>query len=185
MSCCRVGNQRRVGATPDQIVLSRHRDLEGRRKGVFWRRAMVGLLAAFLVAGLLNVFGQRPEDTTVQAAGVSLQLHAPTSLRGGLLYEASIMIHAQRTLHDPVLVFAKGWAVAQTINTLEPTPATQSSDEGQLSLGLGPIQAGSTYTLFAEFQVNPTSVGSYSGDVTLYDGNTKLLHIDRTLVVYP
>jgi hypothetical protein len=169
---------------PDQIVLPKHRDLEGRRGNV-WRRAMLGVLALFLLAGLLNVFGQRPNDATVAARGVSLQLHAPSSLRGGLLYEASFTIHAQRALHHPVIVLSPGWAIAQTINTLEPSPATQTSQDGAIALGLGPIRAGSTYTLFGEFQVNPTSVGRYPGDVSLYDGNKQLLHIKRTLVVFP
>jgi hypothetical protein len=174
-----------MAATPDQIVLRRHRDLEGRRGGIYWRRGMVGMLAVFVFLGLLNVFGQRPGDTTVQAPGVSLDLHAPWSLRGGLLYEASFTIHAQRALNHPVLVLSQGWAIAQTVNTLEPSPASQTSHDGQIALGLGPIRAGSTYTLFGEFQVNPTSVGSYPGDVSLYDGSTRIVHIDRTIVVYP
>lgn len=169
---------------PDQIVLRRHRDLEGRR-GNLWRRVMLGVLVLFLVAGLLSVFGQRPSDTTVEAHGVSLTLHAPSSLRGGLLYEASFTIHTQRALHHPVIVLPQGWAIAQTINTLEPSPVTQKSQDGQIALGLGPIGTGSTYTLFGEFQVNPTSVGWYPGDVSLYDGNTQLLHLDRTIVVFP
>ena len=146
---------------------------------------MVALLTAFVLVGLLNVFGQRPGDTTVEAAGVSLQLHAPSSLRGGLLYEASFTIHARRALDHPALVLAQGWTIAQTINTLEPSPADETSRDGDIELDLGPIDAGSTYTLFGEFQVNPTSVGSYSGDVSLYDGDKRLLHIDRTIVVYP
>ncbi|MDX6481536.1 MAG: hypothetical protein QOG85_2046 [Gaiellaceae bacterium] len=172
-------------AIPDQIVLKRHRDLEGRRRDIYWRRAAVGLLAAFLLAGLLNLFGQKPGDTTVTAGGVSLQLHAPSALRGGLLYEASFTVRTQRKLTTPTLVLSRGWPIANTINTLEPSPATESSHDGEISLGLGPLKAGSTYTLYGEFQVNPTSFGSYSGDISLYDGDTRLLHMDRTMVVYP
>ena len=174
-----------MAATPDRIVLRRHRDLEGRRHGIRWRRAMVVILAAFVIAGLLNVFGQRPGDTTVRAAGVSLQLHAPSSLRGGLLYEASFTIHSRRALKHPTLVLAQGWPIVQQINSLEPSPVSQSSHGGDISLGLGPIRAGTTYKLFGEFQVNPTSVGWWPGDVSLYDGSKLLLHIDRTIVVFP
>jgi hypothetical protein len=174
-----------MAAVPDRIVLPRHRDLEGRRGGIYWRRAMVGLLTLFAVLGLLNVFGQRPENTTVAARGVSFQLHAPSALRGGLLYEASFTIHAPRALKHPVLVLATGWAIVEQINSLEPSPVTQASRDGQIALGLGSIAAGSTYTLFGEFQVNPTSVGRYDGDVSLYDSGTRLVHIDRTIAVYP
>jgi hypothetical protein len=174
-----------MAASPDRISLPRHRDLEGRDRGIHWRRAMVGLLTVFVIVGLFNVFGQRPSDTTVTANGVSLDLHAPSSLRGGLLYEASFTIHTSRALDHPALVLSQGWPIVNTINTLEPSPATETSHDGQIALGLGPITAGSTYTLFAEFQVNPTSVGWWPGDVSLYDGNKRLLHIDRTMVVYP
>jgi len=170
---------------PDQIVLRRHRDLEGRRGGIYWRRAMVALLTFFVLLGLLNVFGQRPENTVAAANGVSLVLHAPSHLRGGLLYQASFTVHARRALHDPALVLSKGWAIAHTINTLEPSPADETSQDGDISLSLGPLKAGDTYTLFGEFQVNPTSVGSYPADVSLYNGSKRLLHIDRTIVVFP
>jgi hypothetical protein len=106
-------------------------------------------------------------------------------LRGGLLYETSFTIHSERKLDHPVLVLSRGWALVNTINSLEPSPATQTSHNGDIALGLGPIDAGSTYTLYGEFQVNPTSFGRYSGDVTLYDGNTKLLSIPRTMTVFP
>ena len=174
-----------MAAIPDRIVLPRHRDLEGRKGGIRWRRAMVVLLAAFVVAGLLNVFGQRPCDTTVAANGVSLDLHAPSALRSGLLYEASFTIHTSRAIEHPALVLSQGWAITQQINTLEPSPVTQSSRNGQIALGFGPLRAGTTYTLFGEFQVNPTSVGWWPGDVSLYDGGKLLLHIDRTIVVFP
>jgi hypothetical protein len=36
-----------------------------------------------------------------------------------------------------------------------------------------------------EFQVNPTNVGHRAADVWLYDGNTRLLSIDRNVTVYP
>jgi hypothetical protein len=90
-----------------------------------------------------------------------------------------------RALDHPALVLDQGWAIAQQINTLEPSPASQTSHDGDISLGLGPIKAGTTYTLFGEFQVNPTSVGWWPGGVTLYDGSKRLLHIDRTIAVFP
>jgi hypothetical protein len=146
---------------------------------------MVLLLGVFVVVGLLNVFGQRPGNITVRARGISLQLHAPSSLRGGLLYEASFTIHARRALDHPAIVLSQGWAITQQINTLEPSPVSQASHDGEISLGLGPIRAGTTYTLFGEFQVNPTSFGRWPADVSLYDGSTRLVSINRAITVFP
>lgn len=131
------------------------------------------------------MFGQRPSNTTVEANGVSFQLHAPSALRGGLLYEASFTIHTRLALAHPALLLSGGWAIVQQINSLEPSPLSQASHDGGIALGLNPIPAGGTYTLFGEFQVNPTSVGWWPGDVSLYDGNKRIVHIDRTIVVYP
>src|SRR5437868_4225657 len=99
-SCCRNGNRPTVAEIPDRIVLRRHRDLAGRRGGIWWRRAMLALLTGFLVAGLFSVFGQQPGTTTVSVPAATMALSAPAHLRGGLLYAATITIHANRTLQQ-------------------------------------------------------------------------------------
>jgi hypothetical protein len=174
-----------VADVPDQLVLRRHRDLEGGPNGIHVRRSLLVLLAASLVAGLLNVFGQRPGSTTVRASAASLELSAPSHLRGGLLYAAVFTVKARRTLRHAALVFSPGWATTQQINTIEPSPAGEMSRDGQLTLQLGKIRGGSTYRLFMQFQVDPTSVGRRAADVSLYDGTTRLIHIDRTITVFP
>lgn len=170
---------------PDELVLRRHRDLEGRRNGIQARRVLVVVLAAFLVAGLLNVFGQRPGTTTIRTSAATLELSAPSHLRGGLLYGAIFTIRARRTLQHPALVFSPSWAAMQQMNTIEPSPVNETSHDGELTLSLGKIPGGSTHKLFMQFQVDPTSVGRRAADVTLYDGSTRLIHIDRTITVYP
>jgi hypothetical protein len=174
-----------MAEVPDQLVLRRHRDLEGRRGGIRWRRSTLAVLTVFIVAGLLNFFGQRPSSTTVRASVASLELSAPSHLRGGLLYAATFTIHARRTLHHAALVLSPGWVETQQLNTVEPGPVSESSHDGELSLLLGKIRAGSTFKLFMQFQVDPTSVGRRAADVSLYDGGTRLVHIDRTLTFFP
>ena len=39
--------------------------------------------------------------------------------------------------------------------------------------------------VFLQYQVNPTNIGRRSQDVELYDGETLLAAVDRTLTVYP
>lgn len=171
--------------TPDTIVLARHRDLAGRRKGIWWRRTMVLLLTGFLVAGLVDVFGQRPSTTVVRGPDASLELYAPSHLRGGLLFEARFTVHATRTLNHAVLVLGPGWNEGTQVNTIEPSPVSETSNDGRHAFLLGHIDAGSAYRLFMEFQVNPTNVGHRAADVWLYDGNTRLLSIGRNVTVYP
>ena len=41
------------------------------------------------------------------------------------------------------------------------------------------------HRLFFEFQVDPTNVGRRSADVALYDGDTRILTVHRTITIFP
>jgi hypothetical protein len=72
-----------------------------------------------------------------------------------------------------------------TINTIEPSPVGEASRDGKLVLDLGHVPAGQKYLLFVQFQVNPTNVGRRGQDVRLYDGETLVATIHRTVTVFP
>ena len=170
---------------PDQLVLKRHRDLEGVGWTVWIRRAVIALLTALIVLALLNVFGQRPHAARADAAQASLQVYAPNHLRGGLLYMARFTISAHQDVKKAMLVLDSGWAESITINTIEPSPIDEGSDNGRLSFDLGHIAAGNKYRLFMDFQVNPNNVGNRDQDVELLDSKTHILTIHRSVFVYP
>jgi hypothetical protein len=171
---------------PQMLTLKRHRELEGvYTTGLVVRRIGYTLLIAMAVLGLLNVFGQRPTTTTKDASAASLELYVPSHLRGGLLFMARFTITAKEDLQNATLVLAPGWTEDMTINTVEPSPTNETSDDGRLSLELGQIKTGATFVLYMEFQVNPTNVGRASQDVELRDGDTHITTIERTLTVYP
>src|SRR4051794_3162288 len=174
-----------MSAVPDGIVLKRHRDLAGRRQYAWLRRALLAIVLAFLVVGLLNVFGQRPADTRVTTAAATLGLRAPSAARGGLLFSARFRIEAHRELKNATLVLDPGWAEEMSINTIEPAPIGEGSRDGKLVLELGHVPAGQIHLLWMQFQVNPTNVGRRDQDVELDDGPTRILTLDRTMVIYP
>ena len=174
-----------MAEVPDQIRLDRHRDLIGRRGQVWWRHGITIALLAFLVAGLLNEFGQAQDIFHAGGGSASLEISAPAHLRGGLLYTVVFTIAARRDVKNAVLELSPAWGEGQQINTIEPTPLGQGSRNGDLLFTLGHIPAGQKYVLYMGFQVNPTNVGSRSADVKLYDGGSLLAHIDRTLTVLP
>ena len=176
----------RVASPPETLTLKRHRDLEGLYvSGLVARRVGVALLAVVAVLGLANVFGQRPSTATVDAPAAKLELYAPSHLRGGLIFMARFRITAKQDLKNATLVLDPGWGESVTINTIEPSPTDETSDNGRLSLELGPLPAGESYVLFMDFQVNPTNVGRRSQDVELRDGDTHIATLDRTVTVYP
>jgi hypothetical protein len=174
-----------VAQIPDAIILRRDRDLGPRRNDIWIRRGLFGLVCLVPVLALLNFFGQRPDTSTGTAAAAGLSVSAPSRVRGGLLYQARFRVTARKSLAQAALVLDSGWLDGLTINTVEPSPASETSRNGKLALDLGPISSGRSYVLVVDFQVNPTTVGRQNQSLTLYDGNRALVTIHRTLTVFP
>ena len=174
-----------MSSPPDGLVLERHRDLSGRKQYAWLRRGLLGLLTAFLLLGLLNVFGQRPGTSRASASAATLTLRGPSRIRGGLLFTERFRIQAVQELKAATLVLDPGWVEEMSINTIEPSPLGQGSRDGKLVLTLGHIPAGHTYVLWMQFQVNPTNVGRHSQDVELDDGPTRITTLHRTMTVFP
>ena len=171
---------------PVGLVLKRDRDLEGRGNDIWVRRALLLLIVAIPVAALFNVFGQRPDTNTVVSPAASMKIYAPSHLRGGLLYEARFHITARADIKDAYLILGPGWAEGMQMNTIEPSPANETSDNGRLSFELGRIPAGQSHILFMQFQVDPTNVTfGREQTVELTDGKTQLLTFKRHLTIFP
>jgi hypothetical protein len=173
-----------VAETPDFLTLRKNRDRSGRTE-VYVRRVVLALISLLALAGLLNVFGQRPDTSQAAAPAASLKVYAPSHVRGGIYYEARITVTARTDVEDARLVLDSGWAESITINTVEPSPVGEASVDGKLAFDLGHVKAGTSYILFLQLQVNPTNVGRRSQDVALYDGETFLTAVDRTVTVFP
>jgi hypothetical protein len=175
----------RVADAPDTILLGKHRDLRGRTKEVWVRRALLALIILIPVLGLFNVFGQRPGTSEARASAATLSVYAPTKVRGGLLWEARFHITAHRELKNAILVLGTGWLEGMTLNTIEPSPVGEASRDGKLALTLGHVPANESFILFMQFQVNPTNVGHRSRSIELYDGETRISAIHQKVTVYP
>ena len=174
-----------MAAIPDTLTLRRHRDLEGRRHDAWVRRALLVLVGLFPLLALTNLFGQRPHVATAAAEAATLELYAPGHVRGGLLWQARFTIDAHRELKDAVLELDKGWLEGMQINTIEPSPVGEGSNDGRLVLDLGHVRQGGRYILFMQFQVNPTNVGRRPQNVRLYDGTRLLATIHRRITIFP
>jgi hypothetical protein len=125
--------------------------------------------AAIPVLALFNVFGQVPSRASADSPAAALIVSAPNHVRGGLLFQARFTIIAHREIKNATLDLSRSWAEEMTINTLEPAPSQETSDNGRLSFQPGDIPAGQTFTFFMQFQVNPVAVGSRSQVAELLD----------------
>jgi hypothetical protein len=172
-------------AVPDEIDLSRDRDLQGRRKEVWVRRSLLTLAVLVPILALFNVFGQHPATSKAAVPAATLSVYAPTRLRGGLLWEGRIHVTAHQEIKNAILVLSSGWAEGMSINTIEPGPTGEASDKGRLEFTLGHIPAHRSFVLYMQFQVNPTNVGHRPRSTTLYDGRTKLAAVHQKVTIFP
>ena len=174
-----------MAAPPDGIVLERHRDAPGSPLSRWGRRAFFAALVVFVALALVGFFGQPPRTSTAAAPAATLEVQAPTRVRGGLLFQGRFTVEASATVEHATLLLDRGWTEQLHINTIEPAPAAEESRDGMLALDFGRLEPGDTLVAYLQFQVNPASFGRRSQAVRLADGETVLASIDRTLVVFP
>jgi hypothetical protein len=174
-----------MARAPEYLTLKHHRDLEGREKRPLARRIALSAIAALLLAGLLNLFGQRPQTDVAENDVARLEVYSPKRLRSGLYYESRFHIDAREEIESATLVLDPGWLEGMTLNTLEPGPIGEASRDGRIALDLGRIPAGRKHLFFLHFQVNPTNVGHRAANVELHDGERPLLRIERDVTIWP
>jgi hypothetical protein len=174
-----------MASPPGHLTLQRNRDL-GRHGGEVWtRRAIILILLAIPVAGLLNLFGQAPTSGSTAGPAGSLTVTSPVRIRGGLLYEARIEVRARRALAQPKLVLDPGWFESLTLNTKAPEPVQEATQGGRVAYTYDRLAKGALMIVWLQFQANPANWGSQSEDVSLYDGGTRLMTVKRSLFVFP
>lgn len=170
---------------PDTLVLKRDRDLEGRGHEIWIRRGLLALVGVLVVLALLNVFGQRPETASSESSAATLTLTAPTHLRDGLLWSAHFDIAAHHSIKKAVLVLNQAWVDDTQMNTITPSPVSETSRNGNLAFTLGPVKGGDHFDLYMAFQTNPTNVNRRTRSVSLYDGDNLITTINQTTTIYP
>jgi hypothetical protein len=154
--------------------------------GVWIRRFGICLLVAVVILALFNVFGQRASTSTARSPVADLTVHAPTTVRAGLLFQGKITIVAHQDLAKASLVLGSGWIDGLTLNTNEPSAASETSGpSGALVLSLGALKAGQTFVQYFDYQVNPTSNSSRRQQMTLESGGTPVVSMTRTMTVFP
>ena len=170
---------------PDGITLEDNRDLRGRSRRPWYRRGLLCCVAALPILALLNVFGQKPSNTSVSTQAASLSVNAPSALRGGLVFQVRVEVVAHQDIHELEIIFDRGWWEAMTVNSITPEPEESSIQGNQVALAFGKLPTGHKLTVWIQFSVNPTNVGKRGENVGLADNSVPLAHLDRSLTIFP
>jgi hypothetical protein len=169
----------------ESIRTESYRDLEGRASHPWHRRALLMLLVAVPVLALFNVFGQRTQRTEAQAPAAALTVSTPGHLRAGLIYQTKINVVARQRIAQPKLVLDRGFMDGLTVNTIEPQASQELNRDGRLVLEYDAIAAGEQLTVWIQYQVNPTTVGSRTQRLELDDDQTPIAQITRHVTSFP
>ena len=174
-----------MAGAPQGLTFKTHRDRQNWWQSPWWRLALLLVPLALAIAGLANVFGQKPTRTQATGSGATLSVFAPTQGRSGLIYAARFRIDAIKEIKQATLLLDGGWADGYTVNGAAPQPVTQGETDGKLNFGFGHIPAGHHVTFWLSLQINPTTIGTHRQDVALYDGDHLLATVKRSIRIYP
>ena len=161
------------------------RQAPGVRRGLWTRRLVLCAFAAFALAGLLDVFGQKATESFASSPTATMTLSAPRTVRGGLLFQARLEIRATQQIHEPRLVLDEGWFEGMQLNSTEPQPQSEATRDGKVVFTYDTLAAGDVLRLWMQFQVNPSNVGSRSFAVALDDATEPVVRIERDITVLP
>src|SRR4051812_32980254 len=131
----------------------------GMVRGLRARRALVTVFAVIALAALLDVFGQGASESTAAGGGATMTVTAPSTVRGGLYFQATVDITASAPIEHPRLVLDEGWVEGMQVNSIEPAADSESSRDGRVVLSYGELKPGDRLKVWLQFQVDPTSNG--------------------------
>ena len=174
-----------MAAVPDQLTVSRNRDLKGIENRPVLRWALLTLLGLFVLSGLLNTFGQKPHTSSAVTDGAELEVYSPERLRSGLFFMSRFTIRAEEEIEAATLVLDPGWLEGITLNSTRAVAGRGSKPRREDRSRSRASSRGDEACLLPPLPGQPDRVRAALAGRELQDGETPLLHIDRTVTIFP
>jgi hypothetical protein len=153
-----------------------------------WRRhaSPLSLLAfgVVVVLALAGVLGHE-RDWSATANGATVTVHMPETIRNGEFVEIRIGVESDTAIDSLVVSIDADLWEDTTINTMIPAPAEEESADGEFRFTFAALEAGTSFLLKIDAQINPDIVGGNAGAVTVYDGDGVLVSTDVQMLVLP
>ena len=144
----------------------------------------LAVFASVIVLGLMGLLGHE-RDWRSEAEDLSLLVHAPEITRNGEFFEMRITVDAGTALEDLAIGVGKELWEDMTVNTMIPAATEETGTDGEFRFSFGPMEAGTTFELKVDLQVNPDIVGGNEGALTVYDGDRSITTVDIGIMVLP
>ena len=185
MSRKREGSADRASADerwPDGLSARHQRAAMGWRR--YTRPTALVVLALVMAAALAGLAGV--EETLTEEAGVAtVTWHAPARIRNGEFFEMRLEVAAHEPIGELVVGVDAGLWEDFTINTFFPAAAEEASEGGELLFTFGPLEAGATFLMKVDAQINPDMLWRNEGTVTVYDGERAIVELPIVMEVLP
>jgi hypothetical protein len=167
------------------FLLDRQRHLDREHHSAIPRRVGLSILAVICLLALLGLYGQRSTLTRVDASAASLTVDSPEHLRGGLVFTSQITVIAHQKVGDAQVQLSSDWFRGMTFNGVVPQPNSMSSSGDTVTLDYGPLEAGQSMPFWISWQTNPTTLGARGEKVSVSDGSSELVSVQRSLLLFP
>jgi hypothetical protein len=158
-----------------------------RSPGGWRRRGGVLALIALSLLMLATLLGLAGVEETLADEGevATVTWHAPARIRNGEFFEMRLQVDAHERIDELVVgVDASLWEDF-TINTFFPAAAEEASEEGELRFTFGPLDAGGSFLMKVDAQINPDMLWRNEGTVTVYDGDAAVAELPVVIEVLP
>ena len=106
-------------------------------------------------------------------------------LRSGSFAQTRIRVHARQDIDELVLAFEPSIWREMTTNSIVPTPAEETHADGLIRFSFDSLDAGKSFELSIQQQVNPSRFGTNRGRFVLLDGERPLLEVPLSYLVLP
>lgn len=144
-------------------------------------------LAAFgsvMVLGLTGVLGHE-RDWVSESDEVRLTVHSSETIRNGEFFEMRITVEVMTAADNLIIAVDQALWEDMTVNTIIPSASQETGTDGEFRFAYGPMEAGTTFLLKIDLQVNPDIVGGNSGTVTVSDGARPMTAATLRITVLP
>lgn len=145
----------------------------------------LGILGLVMIWGLSGHAGDRRANHVIDNPAGRFEVTVPDIVRCGNVIETRIQVVAKRRIDKLVIAVDEGLWRQITTNSMLPAAGGEASTDGQHRFSYDAVEAGQTFALQIEQQVNPKLFGANHGRLAFMDGDRPLADIALDIQVLP
>ena len=145
----------------------------------------LGILGAILAWGISGFAGDRLVDHAIDNDAGRFEVKVPGVVRCGNVIESRIHLTAKRRIAKLVIAVDTTLWRQITTNSMVPAPGSEASAKGRHRFTYDPIDAGQTFDLQIQQQINPSLFGINHGRIAFFDGDEPLADLALDIKVLP